>query len=99
MELLLICLFLLAAYEIIARRYFHQEVRRMRDERDTDEWVSQLRVWNLGTCFCCSCPTNLHDPYCRNHGGAAGMRPCLEHGSPGKPNAAGEMPLPVGGLR
>lgn len=37
-------------------------------------------------CYCCSCDDDdsyVLDPFCRNHGGAHGIRPCEVHGAPG----------------
>lgn len=50
-------------------------------------------------CYCCTCPEHSIDPYCRNHGGHHGLRPCERHGMPGQLNDAGEMPLSVQAYR
>lgn len=47
-------------------------------------------------CYCCSCdPWISMDPYCRNHGGVYGTRPCDVHQMPGQADDEGQMPESV----
>jgi FtsP/CotA-like multicopper oxidase with cupredoxin domain len=64
----------------------------------TEERIHTATSWRevaRANCYCCSCPPDATDPFCRNHGGTEGERPCEKHNMPGTPLEDGFMPLSV----